>query len=56
MALIPTQSVPTAGLVTTWQAAAAGDTTAVGANLKLYVLNGSGSSITVTLSIPELTA
>jgi hypothetical protein len=50
MAQIPTFTITNAGGAPTLGAAAAGDTAAVGPGIELEVRNGSGSSITVTIT------
>jgi hypothetical protein len=53
MALLPTQVVaPTGTALTFPDASAGGDTCATGTDVKLYVKNGSGASIVVTLATP----
>lgn len=53
MAALTAQRVATGGTSPTYTAAAAGgDTAPVGTNLLLHVINGSGSSITVTVVTP----
>lgn len=53
MAALAAQSVATAGLTPTYAAAAGGgDTAPIGTNLLLHVINGGGSSVTVTLVTP----
>ncbi|MFE2021302.1 hypothetical protein ACFW9O_24970 [Streptomyces sp. NPDC059499] len=53
MAALAAQSVALAGSVPTYAAAAGGgDTAPVGSNLLLHVINGGGSSVTVTLVTP----
>lgn len=51
MALIPTHSVTIAGTEPTFNSAASGDTARVGDGLVLIVDNGSGASITVTITV-----
>ena len=54
MALLTTQDIDTNGVVPSLSAAAGGGDTAVpGHNVFLYVTNGGGSPITVTLVTPE---
>jgi hypothetical protein len=53
MALLPTQVVAPTGTALTFTAASGGgDTCVTGSDVQLYVKNGSGSSITVTLATP----
>lgn len=53
MALLSTQAIPTTGVNPSLTAAAGGgDTATPGTNVFLYVNNGGGSSITVTLVTP----
>jgi hypothetical protein len=54
VALLSTQAIPTTGVAPSLSAAAGGGDTAVpGTNVFLYVNNGGGSPITVTLVTPE---
>lgn len=53
MAALAAQSIATAGTAPTYAAAAAGgDTAPVGSGLVLHVVNGSASSVTVTVVTP----
>jgi hypothetical protein len=53
MALLPTQVVaPTGTALNFDNAAGGGDTCVTGSDVRLYVKNGSGSSVTVTLATP----
>lgn len=54
MALLPTQVVAPTGTALNFTAAAVsgGDTCATGSDVRLFVKNGSGSSIIVTLATP----